>query len=28
LLADKLVELGLVESFSHEGVRQRLKKTC
>jgi len=27
LLADKLVELGLVESFSHEAVRQRLKKT-
>jgi len=27
LLADKLVELGLVESISHEAVRQRLKKT-
>jgi transposase len=26
LLADKLVELGLVESISHEAVRQRLKK--
>jgi transposase len=26
LLADKLVELGLVESFSHEAVRQQLKK--
>lgn len=27
LLAGKLVELGLVESISHEGVRQTLKKT-
>lgn len=27
LLADKTVELGLADSFSHEGVRQRLKKT-
>lgn len=27
LLADKLVELGYVESISHEAVRQRLKKT-
>jgi transposase len=27
LLAGKLVELGLVESMSHEGVRQALKKT-
>jgi transposase len=27
LLADKLVELALVESISHEGVRQALKKT-
>jgi transposase len=27
LLADKLVELDLVESISHEGVRQALKKT-
>ena len=27
LLADKVVELGLVDSFSHEGVRRRLKKT-
>jgi transposase len=27
LLADKLVELGLVESISYEAVRQRLKKT-
>jgi transposase len=27
LLADKLVELELVESISHEGVRQALKKT-
>lgn len=27
LLAGKLVELGLVESLSHEGVRQVLKKT-
>lgn len=27
LLADKLVELELVESISHEGVRQVLKKT-
>ncbi len=26
LLADKLVELGLVESISHEAVRQKLKK--
>lgn len=26
LLADKLVELGYVESISHESVRQRLKK--
>ena len=26
-LADKLVELGLVESISHEAVRQYLKKT-
>jgi transposase len=26
LLADKLVELGLVESISHEAIRQRLKK--
>lgn len=28
LLADKLVERGLVESISHETVRQALKKTC
>lgn len=27
LLGDKLVELGLVESISHETVRQTLKKT-
>lgn len=27
LLADKLVELGYVESISHEAVRQALKKT-
>ena len=27
LLADKLVELGIVESISHETVRQALKKT-
>ena len=27
LLADKAVELGYVESISHEGVRQALKKT-
>jgi transposase len=27
LLADKLVELGVVESISHETVRQYLKKT-
>ena len=27
LLADKVVELGLVASLSHEAVRQRLKKT-
>lgn len=27
LLADRLVELGVVESISHEGVRQVLKKT-
>lgn len=27
LLADKLVELGVVESISHEAVRQVLKKT-
>ena len=27
VLADKLVELGLVESISHEAVRQYLKKT-
>jgi transposase len=27
LLADKLVELALVEAISHEGVRQALKKT-
>jgi transposase len=27
LLADQLVELELVESISHEGVRQALKKT-
>jgi transposase len=27
LLADELVELGLVESISHEAVRQYLKKT-
>jgi transposase len=27
LLADRLVELDLVESISHEGVRQALKKT-
>lgn len=27
LLADKLVELGVVESISHEAVRQMLKKT-
>jgi transposase len=26
LLADKLVELGLVESISHEAVRQKMKK--
>jgi hypothetical protein len=26
-LADELVELGLVESISHEAVRQYLKKT-
>jgi transposase len=28
LLADKLVELGLVESISDETVRRTLKKTC
>ena len=27
LLAGKVVELGLASSMSHEGVRQRLKKT-
>ena len=27
LLAGKVVELGLTPSMSHEGVRQRLKKT-
>jgi hypothetical protein len=27
LLAGKVVELGMVESFSHEAVRQLLKKT-
>ncbi|NJM65839.1 MAG: helix-turn-helix domain-containing protein [Acaryochloris sp. RU_4_1] len=27
LLADRLVELGCVESISHETVRQTLKKT-
>jgi hypothetical protein len=27
LLADRLVELGVVESISHETVRQTLKKT-
>lgn len=27
LLANKAVELGMVTSFSHEGVRKRLKKT-
>ena len=27
LLADELVELGVVESISHETVRQTLKKT-
>ena len=27
MLADKVVELGFAESFSHEAVRQRLKKT-
>jgi hypothetical protein len=27
LLADKLVELGVVETISHETVRQTLKKT-
>jgi len=27
LLADRLVELGVVESISHEAVRQALKKT-
>ena len=27
LLADKVVELGLAESISHEAVRQQLKKT-
>ena len=27
LLADKLVELGVVDEISHETVRQRLKKT-
>jgi hypothetical protein len=27
LLADALIELGLVESISHEAVRQYLKKT-
>ena len=27
LLADKLVELGYVESISHEAVRRALKKT-
>ena len=27
LLADRLVELGVVESISHEAVRQTLKKT-
>ena len=28
LLADRIVELGVVESLSHETVRLRLKKTC
>jgi len=28
LLADKMVELRVVESISHETVRQALKKTC
>ena len=28
LLADRMVELGVVESLSHETVRLRLKKTC
>ncbi len=28
LLADRLVELGVVESISHEGVRAALKKTA
>ena len=27
LLADRVVELGIVESFSHESVRRALKKT-
>lgn len=27
LLADRVVELGIVESFSHESVRRTLKKT-
>jgi transposase len=27
LLADELIELGMVESISHEAVRQYLKKT-
>ena len=27
LLASKVVELGLVPSMSHEGIRKRLKKT-
>jgi len=27
LLADTIVELGYIESVSHEGVRQALKKT-
>ena len=27
LLADRMVELGVVESLSHEAVRQHLKKT-
>ena len=28
LLADRMVELGYVESISHEAVRRALKKTC
>ena len=28
LLADRLIELGVVEAISHESVRQRLKKTA